>query len=278
MRGRIRTIKPDIGKHEELWDLGVSTGLPVYQAFTLLWCYADREGRFEWRPRALKTDVLPYWDGDFSRVLDALTTRGFIVRYASGGREYGWIPGFSRHQVLNHRETASELPEPTEESMIQPKSPENDACPTRAPRVTDVPGRARGEGKGREGKGMGKEGSDASSTPDAREPAKPKPEKPKPERFVPDSFQPNESHHAKARELGVMLDRELQSFRCHEFRVPKTDWNRAFHGWLARSAQYGTSSGARTLTPEERKAEADWVEYVYGKGGDNEAVKAEVVP
>lgn len=232
MRGRIRSIKPDIGKHEGLWDLGVETGLPVYQAFTMLWCYADRAGRFEWRPRSLKTDILPYWDGDFSRVLDALATRGFIVRYVSGTRELGWIPSFERHQVVNGRESASELPAPEESTIIPAES-------TRAPRVDDAcPTRhdlAHGEGKGREGKGVG----DASATRPA-----PKAPKPKGSKFVPEDWAPNDGHYELANRLRVNLERELLSFRAHEFKTPKTDFDRAFTGWLTRSAQFGTSSSS----------------------------------
>lgn len=239
MRGRIRTIKPDIGKHEELWDLGQETGLPVYQAFTLLWCYADREGRFVWRPRSLKTDILPYWDGDFSRVLDALATRGFLVKYTCAGVEYGVICSFLKHQVINHREAPSDLPSPDGNSVIPVVS-------TRAPRVDDAcpeaPGRAHGEGKGREGNG-----SDASTTLASKPPKEPKPPKPKPERFVPDAWQPNDGHAAKAAELGVILRIELQKFRAHEFKVPKQDFDRAFTRWLLNASQFATSSGARSV-------------------------------
>lgn len=133
MRPRIRTIKPEIGADEDLWDLGQETGLPVYQVFTLLWCCADREGRFEWRPRALKAICLPYWDGDFSRVLDALMTRRFLVRYTSGGREYGLVRTFLKHQHINGREPASDLPCPTEPESIQPF----DASMTRGSRDDD---------------------------------------------------------------------------------------------------------------------------------------------
>lgn len=160
MRGRIRTIKPDIGKHEELWDLGQTTGLPVYQAFTLLWCYADREGRFEWRPRSLKTDILPYWDGDFSRVLDALTGAGLLARYSVDGREFGCIPSFLKHQVINQRESKSTLPGPPHDLHVH----------------------AHGEGNGREWKGMGKKGKGMGLAREARDVvvSEPKPAQPEP--------------------------------------------------------------------------------------------------
>lgn len=141
---RIRTIKPEFFKHEALYEAEVETGLPLRLAYIGLWTQCDREGRFLWRPRPLKLDILPYDDVDFSRVLDALATRGFVVKYVSDGREIGWVPSFPRHQMINHRESASQLPQPPANIG------EIDASVTRAPRVDHA---ARGEGKGKEGKG-----------------------------------------------------------------------------------------------------------------------------
>ena len=114
MIGRIRTVKPELFLDEELWELAEETGLPIVQAFVGMFCYADREGRFEWRPRTLKSVILPYWSGDFSRVLDALESRRFLVRYRCGEREYGYVRTFARHQVINNRERPSEIPPPGE--------------------------------------------------------------------------------------------------------------------------------------------------------------------
>jgi hypothetical protein len=91
VRGRIRSIKPEVADDEELWDLGAETGLPVFQYFTVLWCYADREGRFEWRPRALEKHILPYWDGDMNAVPEALASKSFIIRYTVNGKDYGLV-------------------------------------------------------------------------------------------------------------------------------------------------------------------------------------------
>lgn len=152
--GRIRTVKPELFKHEDLFDLEKQTGLPIRTAFMGLFTCCDKQGRFKWRPRALKLDILPYDELDFSRVLDALATRGFIVKYTSNDDEFGYIPTFSKHQVINNRESDSELPEPGECLYLSSTS-------TREARVTDAPGtplkHAQGEGKGREGKGTGRE-------------------------------------------------------------------------------------------------------------------------
>jgi hypothetical protein len=143
MRGRIRTAKPEVLKDEELWDLEVSTGLPLYRAFQGLWFYADREGRFEWRPRALKSDILPYWEGSFDAVLDALARGRFIVRYTVDGREYGWVRTLTRHQRFDHREPPSILPPP-------PDKPPGHAPTIEPGHAEESPGHARVEGKGRE--------------------------------------------------------------------------------------------------------------------------------
>jgi len=94
---RIRTIKPEFFTHEGLYELEVETKLPIRVAFAGLWCAADREGRFKWEPRRLGIHILPYDKCEFSRVLDALTTRGFVVRYASNGSVFGFIPTFPHH-------------------------------------------------------------------------------------------------------------------------------------------------------------------------------------
>jgi hypothetical protein len=156
MMGRIRTIKPEFFTHEELFDLEEKEGLPVRLAFIGLWTICDREGRFKWRPRSIKAQILPYDSVDFSRVLDALATRGFVVRYASEGVEYGYVPGFSRHQVVNFKEAQSTLPEPPETNDFVSIPRVVDACLTRADRVPYAPS-GEGKGKEEEGKGIGRE-------------------------------------------------------------------------------------------------------------------------
>lgn len=117
---RIRTIKPDFFRHHGLWAAERESRLPLRVAFTGLWCAADREGRFKWRPLELKLDVLPFDEVDFARVLDALVAYGFVRRYTVDGVAYGTIPSFRRHQLVNNREKQSTL-----------SAPVDDACPTR---------------------------------------------------------------------------------------------------------------------------------------------------
>ena len=131
---RIRTIKPELFRHEKLFDAERTSKLPLRLAFAGLFTASDREGRFNWSPRALKLDCLPYDEVDFEEVLDALCEHGFIVKYEIDGKVYGAIPSWSQHQHVNQREAQSVIPAPSEECIC-----------------THV--HARGEGKGREGKG-----------------------------------------------------------------------------------------------------------------------------
>lgn len=169
MTQRIRTVKPELFRHEALFDLEAETGLPVRLAFIGLFTCCDREGRFEWRARTLKSCVMPFDDVDFSRVLDALTTRGFIVRYRVGTREFGEIPGFSKHQVVNNREGSSKIPPTSEADEIIDGF-------TRQPRVSHASAtplvQDQGEGKGREGKGKESPAVRADARADMREGAR----------------------------------------------------------------------------------------------------------
>lgn len=144
---RIRTVKPELFLHEDLFDLEEQTGLPVRLAFIGLFTCCDREGRFKWKPRSLKASIMPFDEIDFSRVLDALATRGFVVKYASDSSEntgvFGFIPGFTLHQVINNRESQSVLPEPFKNNYM-------DVSLTREPRVSHAD---KGERKGKERKG-----------------------------------------------------------------------------------------------------------------------------
>ena len=227
---RIRSIKPEFFKHDDLFDLECETGFPIRIAFAGLWTVADREGRFKWRPRRIKPEVLPHDDVDMARVLDALWTRGFLVKYTSGTEIYGWIPTFSEHQSINNRETASVLPGPNgDTSQIVEFNGELtcaprvvNACPTGL--VQD-----QGEGKGREGKG--REGdrpaqnTRASTTKGSR---------------LPDDWSPTPEDVSFAEGRGLnaeALEREAVRFRNYWTSksgrdATKTNWHRTWQNWI----------------------------------------------
>jgi hypothetical protein len=119
---RIRSIKPEAFTDEKLWDAEAECGLPLFRAFPGLWTQADREGRFEWRPRVLKAAILPYWEGDFATVLDVLERHGFVASYEVDGRRYGVVLNFLKHQYVNTREAKSKLPCPP--TCVHVRAPE----------------------------------------------------------------------------------------------------------------------------------------------------------
>jgi len=107
---RIRTIKPEFFRHEELQGLGTD----VMLVFAGLWTQCDSKGRFKWRPRQLKLDILPFIDFDMEGILGKLESSGFVTRYEVDGKKYGFIPTFRIHQRITGKEAADgeKYPEP----------------------------------------------------------------------------------------------------------------------------------------------------------------------
>lgn len=242
---RIRSIKPQFFRHRRLFVAEQESGLPLRVAFAGLWTCADREGRFRWEPDELKLDCLPYDDVDFSRVLHALFTRGFIVRYASSGREYGVIPGFAEHQIVNNREAESTIPIPPDnlDELID-KAKEVDASCTREPRVT-----IQTQGKGKEGEGKG---TDIRT----RQPTRPDPDfenfkKSFPRRKGSNPWKPAFSLYEKALKGGVeaaTINRAAELYRaeCQRNGIIDTEKVAQALTWLRqeRYADYVQPNGA----------------------------------
>ncbi len=112
-----------------------------------LFCQSDKEGRFKWSPRLLKTQIDPYEEKiDFKKVMDALHKYEFIEKYKVGRKEYGWIPTWSEHQRPHHTETASKLPS-FDTIDIQPL---NNGEETGSSQEGKEKGKDTGEGKGKE--------------------------------------------------------------------------------------------------------------------------------
>ena len=141
---RIRTIKPEFFQHEGLFDMESESRLPLRLAFAGLWTQCDREGRFKWRPRTLKAAIFPFDEIDFSRVLDALATGGFVVKYASGGEDFGYVPSWKRNQFINGKEQPSNLPNPSIKQQVDATM----TCESRANDATATNGVKEGKGKG----------------------------------------------------------------------------------------------------------------------------------
>lgn len=234
---RIRTIKPEFFTHEGLFDAEKQEKLPLRIAFIGLWCAADREGRFKWEPRRLGVQILPYDNADFSRVLHALTTRGFVVRYASNGAEFGWIPGFNRHQVINNRESDSQLPPVPQETLDSlALSRVGHASSTGGSRDGHA---GQGEGKGREGNMEGKERKGE-------------------ERFAPPSREELDLAAAKLGLPPTEVDKFVAYYGSNGWKVgrnPMKSWAHALTRWKLNADEHRRpgSTGTGSLTPAERR-------------------------
>lgn len=96
----VRQIKPGLFESESIAELSITAR---YFFIGLLTC-ADMEGRFEWKPRTLKNQIMPFDHEDAAAILEELSTHDRVVKYTVDGREYGYIVDFRQHQVINVHE------------------------------------------------------------------------------------------------------------------------------------------------------------------------------
>ena len=108
---RIRYLKPEFFTDEDLAELQLVTRL----TFAGLWCYADKSGRMEDRPKYLKAMIWPYDNIDIEKQLSILTQpkrsgQPFITRYIVDGHPYIQILSWSKHQKPHNTEAESKFP------------------------------------------------------------------------------------------------------------------------------------------------------------------------
>jgi len=109
---RIRYLKPEFFSDEDLAELPFQARL----TFAGLWCYADKAGRLEDRPKFLKAMIFPYDNVDMEKQLDMLSNgkheQGipFIQRYEDNGLKLIQIVKWDKHQRPHHTEKESTFP------------------------------------------------------------------------------------------------------------------------------------------------------------------------
>jgi hypothetical protein len=138
---RQRNVAPGFFRNEDLGECSPLARL----LFAGLWCWADRLGRVEDRPRRLKAEILPYDEADGEALVAELTARGFLRRYESAGVKVIQIVNFEKYQKPHPREAPSTLPdEAGRVESIAEGSPKADPGQTlSAPR--EDPGPSAGE-------------------------------------------------------------------------------------------------------------------------------------
>jgi len=122
---RIRNIKPDYFRHEQLQDLEVANaGAYIMLIYIALWTMCDKNGVFPWRPRTMRLDILPFIPYDLENALDILSRNNYIQSFEKNGEKYGYIPTFTTHQVLTTKEQQSPSKYPAPPKDITRSDPE----------------------------------------------------------------------------------------------------------------------------------------------------------
>lgn len=103
---RIRTIKPEFFTSEDICSLSPLARL----LYIALWCEADRDGRLEWKPKTFKLRYLPGDECDIDALSNELVSAGLVVLYDAEGKHLAEILTFTKHQVINNRESESQYP------------------------------------------------------------------------------------------------------------------------------------------------------------------------
>ena len=112
---RIRTVKPEFFTSEDIVGLSAFARL----LYIATWCEADREGRLAWKPKTFKIRYFPADDIDINALCNELTECGLVVLYSES---FALIPSFLKHQHINPRESASDLPDPRTQIALKSHS------------------------------------------------------------------------------------------------------------------------------------------------------------
>lgn len=138
---RQRIVKPSFFTNEDLGECSPLARL----LFAGLWCWADREGYLEDRPRRLRAEILPYDQVDGETLVSELVAAGLVERLEVDGVRVLRVVNFARHQDPHPREVPSKYaPSGTkpnlgspkadlgvEEQVSSPASPSRPSCPSR---------------------------------------------------------------------------------------------------------------------------------------------------
>ncbi|GJD73116.1 hypothetical protein [Methylobacterium goesingense] len=103
---RIRSIHPGLFTDEAF----VSLSAPAQVLWIGLWCEADDQGVFEWKPLTLKMRLMPASTESVEPLLQELLDAGCICRFEEG-RPYGVVRNFVKHQRPKSPKVVHPLPE-----------------------------------------------------------------------------------------------------------------------------------------------------------------------
>ncbi len=263
---RIRTVKPDFFRHEGLQDLEAAhPKLKPMLVFAGLWGHCDKEGRFEWRPRQLKLDILPFLDFDMNETLYALEQGGFIIRYEVQGKHYGIVPTFGDHQRISGKEAQEEAKHPPLPKVKTKKQVGSDG---EANEQRERPSGNIPVSLGREGKGVQEEEGNTGSAPEVapREENVSRETRKRGTRLE-DDWRPSDADLAYARSLGwddARTERERVAIIRWSKSSPKNgvklDWSATWRNWVDRV------NGEKPANPTADRAKSRRAAIAAGMG------------
>lgn len=91
---RIRSVHPGFFTDEDIVEVSLGARLLLIG----LGVEADDKGTFPWKPKTLKMRIFPADTLEVAPLLDELAQLGLIKRYESGGKYFGAIRNFRKHQ------------------------------------------------------------------------------------------------------------------------------------------------------------------------------------
>jgi hypothetical protein len=137
---RVRQVRPDLFTSETFADLSMTARVGICG----LWTCSDKNGRFEWKPRTLKSHILPHDNVDFESVLTELEKLHFVQKYFVGAHAYGQVVDWQSYQYIGVKESkqAATYPNPWD----VPETSEN--IPERSRTFQNVPDTSKTIGVG----------------------------------------------------------------------------------------------------------------------------------
>lgn len=114
---RSRNIKPGFFINEQLSEVDFQTRL----LFIGLWCYADREGRFQWIPKRIKVAIFPYDNLD-TPAIETMLCNLMSLHLITCFDKVGYIENFKKHQSPHPHEAKSVLPEKPQQNQCHDMS------------------------------------------------------------------------------------------------------------------------------------------------------------
>jgi hypothetical protein len=132
---RTRSLKASFFTNEDLGECSPLARL----LFAGLWCWSDREGYVEDRPRRLRAQILPYDSAEGETLVAELVEHGLVERLVVNGEAVLRLPTFLKHQDPHPRETPSRFAQGAPKANLAGISPAKPSCPSSPSSPSSLP-------------------------------------------------------------------------------------------------------------------------------------------